>query len=154
MSIRTRRLAYAIASATIAATVLVQPAQAAGGPSEGSGRPLHAVLTGAAEVPGPGDPDGSGTAHVRINPGQRSICYTLRVSRIAPASAAHIHEAPVGQAGPVLVTLSPPTSGTSSGCVQVTRDLARDILRSPADYYVNVHNAEYPAGAVRGQLSR
>ncbi len=154
MSISTRRLAYAVASATMAATVLVQPAQAAGQSFEGSGRPLHAVLTGAAEVPGPGDPDGSGAASVRINPGQWSVCYTLEITDIAPASAAHIHEAPVGQAGPVRVTLSPPTSGASTGCIQVARDLAFDILRSPADYYVNVHNAEYPAGAVRGQLSR
>ena len=154
MSIRTRSIGYALASATMAATVLVQPAQAAVGPSVGSGRPLDAVLTGAAEVPGPGDPDGRGTADVRINPGQLSICYALTVSGIAPATAAHIHEAPVGEAGSVVVTLSPPTSGESSGCVQVTRELARDILRSPADYYVNVHNTEYPAGAVRGQLGR
>jgi hypothetical protein len=32
--------------------------------------------------------------------------------------------------------------------------LAKDILKDPADYYVNVHNAEYPAGALRGQLSK
>lgn len=150
----TRRLTYAVASATIAATVLVQPAQAAGGASEGSGRPLQAALTGAAEVPRPGHPDGSGSASVRINPGQRTICHTVEVFDIAAATAAHIHEAPAGAAGPVVVTLAPPTSGTSTGCVQVTRDLALDILKSPGDYYVNVHNAEYPAGAVRGQLSR
>lgn len=153
MSIRSRRVAYAVASATIAATVLVQPAQAAGGP-DGSGRPLHAVLTGEAEVPRTGDLDGEGTASVRINPGQRTICYTLQVSGIATATAAHIHEAPVGSAGPVQVGLTAPTSGTSTGCVQVTRELALDILKSPADYYVNVHNAEFPGGALRGQLSR
>jgi hypothetical protein len=68
--------------------------------------------------------------------------------------AAHIHEAPAGQAGPVVVGLMPPTNGAASGCVSVARELARDILMNPANYYVNVHNAEFPAGALRGQLSK
>ena len=118
------------------------------------GRPLSAELTGAAEVPGPGDPDGSGTAMIRVNPGQSEICYDLEVEGIAPARAAHIHEAPAGQAGPVVVPLEAPTDGTSSACASVTRELALDILKSPEDYYVNVHNAEYPGGALRGQLSK
>lgn len=118
------------------------------------GRPLTATLTGAAEVPGPGDPDGSGTAAITVNVGQGEICYTLEVSGIAPARAAHIHEASAGQAGPVVVGLTPPTDGSSAGCVAVSRTLAKDILMHPEDYYVNVHNAEYPAGALRGQLGK
>jgi hypothetical protein len=82
------------------------------------------------------------------------LCYELRVSGIAPATAAHIHEAPVGVAGPVVLGLLPPTNGSSSGCVDVSRTLAKDILKNPADYYVNVHNLEFPGGALRGQLSR
>lgn len=118
------------------------------------GRKLQTSLTGAAEVPGPGDPDGSGTATVSVNPGQKRICYKLSVSNIAPATAAHIHEAPAGVAGPVIITLSAPTGGSSSGCVTVTRDLALEILKDPADYYVNVHNTAFPRGAVRGQLAK
>ncbi len=118
------------------------------------GRKLTASLSGAAEVPGPGDPDGNGSALVTVNPGQRQICYRLTVANIAPATDAHIHEAPVGAAGPPEVFLTAPTSGSSSGCVTVTRQLALEILKNPADYYVNVHNVEYPAGAVRGQLSK
>ena len=60
----------------------------------------------------------------------------------------------MGEAGPVKVALAAQTSGTSTGCVQVSREPALDILRSPADYYVKVHNAEFPGGALRGQLSR
>ncbi|SRR6266508_4825366 len=60
---------------------------------------LSTTLLGANEVPGPGDPDGTGTAVLRLNAGQEQICYTLEVSRIAPATAAHIHVAPVGVAG-------------------------------------------------------
>ena len=118
------------------------------------GRKLQTNLTGAAEVPGPGDPDGAGTAQITVNPGQKRVCYKLRVSNIAPATAAHIHEAAPTAAGPVVVTLGAPTSGTSSGCVTVTRALALEILKDPSDYYVNVHNAAFPAGAVRGQLAK
>jgi len=121
--------------------------------SDGGGK-LQPSLTGAAEVPGPGDPDGSGTATVSVNPGQKRICYKLSVSNIAPATAAHIHEAPAGVAGPVIITLSAPTGGSSSGCVTVTRDLALEILKDPADYYVNVNNTAFPRGAVRGQLAK
>lgn len=118
------------------------------------GRPFVTTLTGAAEVPGPGDPDGSGTASIRLNHGQGEVCFELAVSGIAPATAAHIHVGPAGVAGPVVVGLSPPTSGTSSGCVAADADLIKAIIQSPQEYYVNVHNAEYPAGALRGQLSK
>ena len=47
-----------------------------------------------------------------------------------------------------------PSDGFSSGCVDVGRALAKEILKNPADYYVNVHNAEFPGGALRGQLSK
>ena len=118
-----------------------------------SGRPLSADLLGVNEVPLPGDPDGSGTATITVNPGQGEICYELTVEGIAPATLAHIHEAPAGVAGPVKVTLTPPTSGASSGCVAVDRELALDILTNPEQYYVNVHNLDFPGGALRGQLT-
>ncbi|MEO7838953.1 MAG: CHRD domain-containing protein [Anaerolineales bacterium] len=118
------------------------------------GRKLTTTLTGAAEVPGPGDPDGSGTATITLNYGQGEVCWDLTVSGIAPATAAHIHVAPAGVAGPVVVPLSPPTSGSSSGCASADRDLIKAIIQNPEQYYVNVHNAEYPPGALRGQLSK
>ena len=150
-----RRLFAALMLAAIVALALAGPASAAklGGADQG-GRLLTTTLTGAEEVPGPGDPDGTGTAAVTVNPGKGLVCYELSVSGIAPATGAHIHEAPPGEAGPIVVELLPPTDGSSSGCATVGRALAKDILKDPADYYVNVHNAEYPAGALRGQLSR
>jgi hypothetical protein len=120
----------------------------------GGGRPLSTVLTGAAEVPGPGDPDGSGTARLTLNQGQGEICYELTVAGIAPARAAHIHVGSSDVAGPVVVHLAPPTSGASSGCASADADLIKAIRQHPENYYVNVHNEEFPAGAVRGQLSK
>ena len=134
------------ASAVIGSTVAVAQAN--------TGVRLTATLDGASEVPGPGDSDGTGTATVRINPGQNQLCYSITVRNIAPATMAHIHEAPAGKSGPVKVTLRAPTTGTSQSCVAITRDLAKEIVRSPSDYYVNVHNAEFGSGAVRGQLGR
>jgi hypothetical protein len=118
-----------------------------------AGRPFSTTLTGAAEVPGPGDPDGSGTATVTVNPGRGEICYTLTAAGVAPSTAAHIHVGTASVAGPVVVPLVPPSTGTSSACATVPRDLALAIIQNPENYYVNVHNAEYPAGALRGQLS-
>lgn len=118
------------------------------------GRPFTITLTGAVEVPRPGDPDGIGTAELYLNPGQGTITYTLKVSGIEPARAAHIHEAPAGNAGPIVVGLSAPTNGTSSGTITVSRELILEIIRNPENYYVNVHNAIYPGGALRGQLTK
>jgi hypothetical protein len=123
--------------------------------SDHGGRPLSATMTGAAEAPGPGDPDGTGTAVITLNHGQGEVCFQLTVANINPAIAAHIHEAPVGVPGPIVVPLTPPpTSGSSSGCVAVAPDLVKDILQNPEEYYVNVHNDPFKAGAIRGQLSK
>lgn len=121
---------------------------------EDTGKSFSLTLEGAAEAPGPGDPDGTGTATIRINPGREQLCFNLSVSDIAPATAAHVHEAPVGEAGPIVVGLAPPTGGTSDGCTAVDREVALEIIRNPEDYYVNVHNAEYPPGALRAQLNQ
>lgn len=104
-----------------------------------------------------GDADGTGTALITVNRGQREVCWQLTVSDILlPATLAHIHEAAPGVQGPARVTLTAPdASGTSSGCTTVaSRDLLDAIVANPGAYYVNVHNATYPAGAVRGHLGR
>jgi CHRD domain len=141
-----RRMGFVLV-VVAASLALTTTATAAGG------RTLVPQMTGTAEVP-LGDPDGTGTASVAVNPGLNMVCWEIAVQNITlPATAAHIHIAPVGVAGPVVVPLSPPdASGTSSGCATVDRMLAVAIVANPAAYYVNVHNADFPSGAVRGQL--
>jgi hypothetical protein len=120
------------------------------------GRKFTVIMTGAQEAPGPGDADGTGLAVLRLNPGAGQVCFQLLVSDILlPASAAHIHEAPAGSPGPVVIGLAPPDeSGSSSGCVEADREEILEIIREPEEYYVNVHNSDFPGGAVRGQLAR
>lgn len=147
---RTRSLAVVAAAALAPATVLLAPPAFAAPPS---GRPFSIELTGAAERPDPGDVDASGTARLRVNPGLEQLCYELSVDDIdGDVVAAHVHVGSVDEAGGVVVTLQAPVDGSSSDCVDVTRDLARAIVSNPTNYYVNVHSTVYPAGAVRGQL--
>jgi hypothetical protein len=133
---------------------------AMGAPAYGEGRPLSTTLTGAAEVPGPGDADASGTAFVTLNQGEGAVCFDLSWAGIdGTVVASHIHAAPVGVAGPVVVPLftGVALSGTdsASGCVAgVSEELIKAIRHDPAGYYVNIHSTVFPAGAVRGQLGK
>ena len=113
-----------------------------------------AKLTGAAEVPSPGDTDGSGTAQLTFNPDKGEVCFDLTVANIEEATAAHIHEGAAGKAGPVKVPLDAPKTGSAKGCKSADAAVVKAIMQNPADYYVNVHNAAFPSGAVRGQLSK
>ncbi len=116
---------------------------------------LTATLTGPAEVP-PGDPDGRGTATVTLDTNTGQVCYRLDVSNITlPAAASHIHKGAAGVAGPIVVPFTAPdVNGKANGCVNADKALVQAIGASPADYYVNVHNKDFPPGAVRGQLAK
>jgi CHRD domain len=143
------RASGTILIALIALSVIAAPATVA------NGRPLKAELTGANEVPGPGDPDGSGVARLRLNQGRHRICYRISVADIAlPVTAAHIHEGAEGVAGPPVVTFGAFVDGTADGCVTVPRAIVKAIRKNRSDYYVNVHNDEFPDGAIRGQLTK
>jgi len=105
-------------------------------------------LDGAQEAPGPGDPDGAGAALLTIDSEVLTIDWNITADDIDfPLTGAHIHKAPVGEPGPVVVDFG----GELSGAGLADPDLA-DILANPACYYVNLHNAKFPDGAIRGQL--
>jgi CHRD domain len=113
-----------------------------------------AKLTGDVEVPGPGDPKGSGTIQVTLDPDKGEVCYELSVANIQEATAAHIHEGAMGKEGPVKVPLDAPKTGSAKGCTKADGPVIIAIIKDPTNYYVNVHNAAFPKGAVRGQLSK
>ena len=136
---------------------------------------LEATLDGRSEVATDaenrrvvGDPNGRGEAYVfGIDGDATTLCYVLTVAGIAELDlapgngrAAHIHEGPAGSNGPVVANLAWPEDGDAADCLtegETGKGLAagkvRDILENPEDYYVNVHNNEFPGGAIRGQLA-
>jgi hypothetical protein len=85
---------------------------------------------------------------VTVNPGQGEVCWSIEVADVAQIEMAHIHSGVATTTGPVVVPLNP----YKGGCNKVSRELALDIIRHPSSYYVNVHNEDFPAGALRGQL--
>ncbi|HUP45417.1 MAG TPA: CHRD domain-containing protein [Thermoanaerobaculia bacterium] len=108
-----------------------------------------ALLTGAAEVPGPGNPDGAGFAVVSID--GTIIRYNVFVQGIGAPTLAHIHIGAAGTAGNPVVNLDVNT--LANGAVSnVPQDVIDAIRANPAGYYINVHTADFPQGAVRGQL--
>ena len=162
---RNRRRAAVLAVALVSGlALLAAPAAAAGASTAGTAGKvtrLAATLSGANEVPGPGDPDGRGKAFVRLS--GTTACYALEWSGIGAPTAAHIHQGGAGVAGPVVVLFFQPGTNAASlpgtlssvaGCVDVDPALAGRIAASPRDWYVNIHTADFAAGAIRGQLHR
>ena len=157
---RSRKLAIVLAAATVLTVGGSVPFAIADGGGHGDGRRHHALrttLTGAKEVPGPGDGDGRGSAKVSLKRDQ--ICFTLSWRNIDAPTAAHIHVGPSDVAGPVVVgLLSVPAPGLGApvnsvgGCADAEPDLIAAIRSNPRNYYVNIHNVAFPAGAIRGQL--
>ena len=147
--------------ALIASVAAAVPALAAAPVAEG-GRKFNTVLNGANEcnasgVCNLGDPDGTGTAHVTINVGQQRVCWSLTVNNIAAPTRAHIHRGPATGSGSIVVSFfDPPASPSLENCTTTAldRELLKDIIQNPQDYYVNVHNAAFGSGAIRGQLSK
>jgi hypothetical protein len=119
---------------------------------------VAAKLKGQNEVPGPGDNNGKGNADVQLKAKKKKVCFALGISKLDTVTAAHIHKGGPAVAGDIKVPFfeeeSLPGDGDFEGCVKgVKKTLIKKIGRSPEKYYVNVHTVEFPAGAIRGQLS-
>ncbi|HEX2129625.1 MAG TPA: CHRD domain-containing protein [Solirubrobacterales bacterium] len=150
-----RRSKVMLGLVALALTALALPALSAAGRNTTE---VEATLKGANEVPGPGDPNGKGEISVRLKPKKEKVCFNLELDKIDGASAGHIHKGDEDTAGKIKVPLFEedpplPIPGSFEGCVKnVKRKLIKRIAANPEKYYVNVHNAEYPEGAIRGQL--
>jgi hypothetical protein len=115
---------------------------------------LSTTLTGAEEAPGAGDANAIGQANLRLNQGQNEVCFDISWADVdGTVFAGHIHEAPAGDPGPVVVTLFTGTDSVSGCAEDVDAELIKAIRHDPAAYYVNVYSRpNFPGGAVRGQL--
>jgi hypothetical protein len=121
------------------------------------GKPLLATLVPGEEPTG-GDANAAAIGHfaMTLNYGQGEVCYWLSYEGLTgPATNAHVHVAPVGVAGGVVIPLAfaAASSGSTSACVAVDGTLIKAIIQNPSAYYVNVHTELRPAGAIRGQLT-
>ncbi len=143
---------FALSVVMVLALLLPAAVLAQGPTPSGNVYSLFATLRGDNGVP-PGDPDGFGYARVTIDLDASTVCYQLSVAGTDTPIAAHIHEGGPGVAGPVVVPFEAPAAGLSKGCVDVDPALAAMIVNNPHGYYVNVHTAADPPGAVRGQLA-
>ena len=129
---------------------------------------LSTNLLGTNEVPA-ADPDGRGKATVRIDMEAGVLCFDISFDRAGTANRGHIHRGVAGANGPIVVPffdihLVPDNQrdprhealeGKSrlSDCVEVAPSLLAEIQANPSGFYVNLHNARFPGGMVRGQLA-
>jgi hypothetical protein len=104
----------------------------------------------------PGDSDGSGVAVIGV--GSDEVSYYIWITDIADPTAGHIHSGSASQDGGVVVDLQASFSATGSGSwvtfgsSSASTGTIASILEDPSAFYVNVHNADHPGGAVRGQV--
>jgi len=166
MNMTTRFGAAGIGLAAVCAAAVMVPGIASGSARDTMGstksaaataRPYIAMLSGANEVPA-GDPDGEGAAAVTIDPSSGEVCIDMRVANLDTVVAAHIHHAPAGSNGPIVVPAGNASfpnlpTPTSANCVTVDPSVTTDMVANPANYYVNVHTSTFPNGAIRGQLA-
>jgi CHRD domain len=112
---------------------------------------LYADLSGKAETP-PGAENGKGTVEVKLDEDTGKVCWEFKgLSGLeGKPLLAHIHKGKAGKAGDIVVPFG--ASYKREGCTSAKKTLVAAILAKPGNYYVNVHNDAYPAGAVRGQL--
>ena len=140
-----------IAAAVVVALGVVAGASAA--PALADFAVLQSTMKGANEVP-PADPTATGTATVILDSSTGRVCYFVVTTGLPePVTAAHIHMGAAGVAGPVVIPFAAPAHGFTIGCTTAALPLVQSIIDNPSGFYTNVHDAQFPAGAIRGQLS-
>jgi len=132
--------------------------------------PINA--TGAAEVtaggvPNQGDPDGLATGTITLNNGTGSgntgsAIINVTLSGLDPdtinLTGNHIHQAPATTTGSIVLDFGDPDAfrtgnvlnGTINGLSAAT---INSVFANPTGFYYNIHNATFPGGAVRSQLT-
>lgn len=137
-----------------------------------SGEKFRADLTGDAEVPAPVVTDTSGDFRLSYDDFEGTATYRIRLNDASRVFMVHIHCAPAGQNGPIVVWLAGNPGGSlawdvdgkwidnaiftdadvipGTGCGDNLAELAETLRNGGA--YVNVHTRANPGGEVRGQI--
>ena len=107
-----------------------------------------AYLVGS-NVPGGGDMDGYARAEISVSDNLDRICWEIDEVRNVTPTAAHIHQGVKGATGGPVLELKA-EDGMWTGCSEGTEALQNGIEAMPSNYYVQIHSAQYPNGAIRG----
>ena len=149
------RVFAGVVAGALGVAVLVGTAAA-----EPAGQKSLGLLNGNEEVsatgaPDQGDLDAAGYVVATVDGKAGKVCVTeFKTAGVTGTiTLFHIHKAPAGQNGPIVVDFVP-LLPSGIGCVNVTdRRLLNDIKRAPSKFYFNVHSTpDFPAGAIRGQI--
>ncbi len=118
---------------------------------------FKAHLTGSQEV-SPVETMATGEAIFKLSKDGTMLSYKVIVTNIENVTASHIHMAPAGVNGGVVVPLytggliEGKTNGIlAEGDVPVNQDLIDAMMAG--NTYVNVHTTAHPGGELRGQIS-
>ena len=158
-----RRVILCLVAACALAALASSGAVANGG-NGGSGRGmvcvLHAKLRAQNETP-PTTSTAKGHTLIKVRR-DGTIEYKTHISNPGHENfiAGHIHQAPAGVPGPIVVPLfGPPSLPTNARNIKQSGTATPNpgttgqaICSNPSAYYVNYHTTQFPAGAIRGQL--
>jgi CHRD domain len=146
------------AFALVAALVALAASPAAAQEGTGAKCTLFTALRPSNEVDPPSNSLAFGAAAVHIDGTRLSFAVAIANLSREAFTAGHIHNAPAGANGTVVVPLFSSDPGVSprvffqAGSVGIAAALGADICANPANYYVNYHTEQRPSGTTRGQL--
>lgn len=117
------------------------------------------ALTGSNENPPVTGTSASGTATATLDGSELTVTGTFTglssdLQEVS-GSAAHVHNAPAGQNGPIILNLDVTTgSDKRTGSFTGTKSLNSDEEEAfkTGQFYVNVHTVNFMGGEIRGQF--
>lgn len=111
-----------------------------------------AQLSGENEVPEVATA-GRGLATFTFDEKKSTMYFNVHLTGLSgPITGMHIHNAPEGENGPVIINLTTYLNGTRAKGAVANISATSFAKFLTGDYYINVHTAENPGGEIRGQI--